>query len=759
MKSPSGIRSLVLAIFPDTACWRKYSTQISRIRNIGIIAHIDAGKTTTTERMLFYAGLTRRIGDVDRGDTVTDYLPEERERGITITAAAITFPWKGHKFNLIDTPGHVDFSMEVERSLRVLDGAVTILDGSAGVQAQTKTVWRQASKYNVPRLIFINKLDKVGADFDRTVREVREKLSNLVPVCIQSPIYGSGDGFKGERIIGVEDLIGQESLIWKDPDGVQIERIPWGFSGGDDRRSRREALLERLAELDDEFLEKYLSYSGTNIKVSDIMEALGRLTIANRIAPVLAGSAAKNIGVQPVLDSITSFLPPPDQRPVPLLNLTAPKSKAQYALLALAFKVIHDEQRGPLVFVRVYSGVLSCRMTLRNSTRGGKERATKLFTIFANKFEEIDEAGTGSVVVLLGLKGTRTGDTLTADHEKFQGQLTGIAIPPPVFTCSVEAESSGDSARLEEALRIVEMEDPSVRVTRDLESGQRHLSGMGELHLEIVGKRITRDLKAKAVFGAIQISYKEIIADLKGPLNISETMDREVMGKRMVAALRLSMGASSSFELQSCVINFKDVTMTNDADRANAFKPSPLKSIDGLQEAIQEGLEGALQEGPTASFPLLGLSVTVEEIGWTDGGSSLDAFRYLALAMLRRWLTSQSSRLAEPIMSVEIAIPAAHLGYVLTDIHSARRGQVTNSSAIGGPRNPEEGEFAVSAEIPLASMLGYASALRGNTAGSGSFTMQPLTYRATSREEEARVLQGLGLTRRGQDAASVETGW
>lgn len=745
-------RSLAAA-GPSLSSRRCFSPEPSRIRNLGIIAHIDAGKTTTTERMLFYAGRTRRMGDVDRGDTVTDYLPEERERGITITAAAITFPWRDHQFNLIDTPGHVDFGMEVQRSLRVLDGAVAILDGSAGVQAQTKTVWRQAAQYGVPRLIFVNKLDKAGANFERAVRDVREKLPDLVPLCLQLPIYDAA-----ERIVGVEDLVARQSLLWRDPEGVQFEIAPWDpqHVAHHSRQQGRQSLLEQLAELDDEFLEVYLATAeaadpGTT--TADIKKALRQLTVGGRIAPVLCGSAAKNVGVQPVLDSIVDFLPAPEQRPLPAFE----GGLREGTLLALAFKVIWDEQRGPLVFVRIYSGILSPRSALRNATRGGRERATRIFTIFANQFEEIDEAGPGRVVVLLGLRTTRTGDTLTGDHGAFRGQLVGIAIPPPVFTCSVEPETNGDAARLEEALGIIEMEDPSVRILKDPQSGQRHLSGMGELHLEIVGKRITRDLRAKAVFGPIQISYKEMIADLPTGdgedhvIRAEERMDREVMGKRMVAALRVALRLLSA-GAQNCVISIQEAAMegtegggaSSGGMATTPFRATPPKSIEGLREAIQEGLEGALQEGPMAALPLLGLLVTVEAIGWSEGASSTDAFRYLAFTMLKRLLAGRVSRLAEPIMSVEITLPASHLGCILSDIHSTRRGHVIESLAAPGS---ESGDFIIYAEVPLASMLGYASVLRSKTGGLGNFAMQPLAYRTMSREGEERVLKSFGILR------------
>lgn len=693
---------------------KNYSTNLERIRNIGIIAHIDAGKTTTTERMLFYAGLTRRIGEVDRGDTVMDYLPEERERGITITAAAITFAWKEHRINLIDTPGHVDFGMEVERSLRVLDGAVTIMDGSAGVQAQTKTVWRQATRHEIPRIVYINKMDKVGADFYRSVREIREKLGGVEPICLQVPIM------RDDRMIAIADLISRRMLYWKDEQGRKVTTEDW--KGNDELESHRSQLLEQVASHNDSILEKYLD-NPNHIEISEIERVLRELTLTGKITPVLCGSSFTNMGVQPIMDAILKFLPNPSERQFPLLwdhqrNLTKWKKDQ---LLAMAFKVVHDEQRGLLVFIRIHSGSLSTRITLRNTNRNVRERPSKIMTIFANRFEECEEVGAGNVVVLLGLKNTKTGDTLISETDAVhQGLVTlaGIESPQPVFSRAVEAESTSEEDRLAEALNIIELEDPSIKVSKDEETGQRHISGMGELHLEIVGKRITRDLRAKASFGEIQIAYKEILPG-STKTTLRETIDRDVNGKKFVGEIEYIVETNDQLE--------------------NLIRFGDLPNIAGLREEITDGFQSALQDGPLASFPLIGIKILVGKIVWTEGTSSVEGMRYLVFTSMRAWLRTQSSRLVEPIMSVELTVPNEYIGSVLTDIHSGRRGVVTETTI------SEDGEHTILSEVPLVSMLGYATSLRSRTAGTASFSMQPLTYRPLNKDEECRILAKLGF--------------
>lgn len=695
---------------------------VERIRNLGIIAHIDAGKTTTTERMIFYSGRTRRIGEVDRGDTVMDFLPEERERGITIAAAAVTFPWKKHRINLIDTPGHVDFGMEVERCLRVMDAAVAIIDASAGVQAQTKTVWRQTAKFGIPRLIYVNKMDHVGADFDGAVRDVGTKLSDLVPVCLQRPIARDG------RFAMIADLVKRKTLVWREDQGKTVEEHPW--SAQDETLcDARGAMLEQIAGLDGVFLEEYLE-KWQDSSVEGVMSAIRRLTFKNSISPVLCGSSFTNVGVQPILDSILDYFPSPAERPMPPVftrSGTQVQAFPAERLLALAFKVTFDERRGVLVFVRVYSGVLAGRVLLRNTTQGVQERPLKLMTIFADQFEECDQVCAGNVAVLAGLKKTRTGDTLMAecDARTQECQLIGIKAPEPVFTCSVEAESSSGEVRLEEALRIIELEDPSVRISRDTESGQKHLSGMGELHLEIVSRRITRDLKADAVFGKVQISYKEQLV-LPQVQAFQETVRATICGAKISGIVRLSAALSLENSQQLPQVTLGDFDLCRTVE---------------LQEAVSDGILSALQEGPLASFPVIGARVRVESIEWVEGTCTAEGLSYIAYKGMRHFLCSVRARLSEPVMAVEIVAPDEYLGAILTDVHSGRRGQVIEVAAVGTR------EHKIQAEIPLAELLDYASHLRSKTAGSGSFEMQPLCYRTMSHEEEQSVLDALGIVR------------
>lgn len=716
----------------------KINRHTENVRNIGIIAHIDAGKTTTTERMLYYSGFTRRIGEVDRGDTVMDYLPEEKERGITIKAAAITFPWADAQINLIDTPGHVDFGMEVERSLRVLDGAITIVDGSAGVQAQTRTVWRQAAKRDIPRMIYINKMDKVGADFGRTLADLRCKLTDLQHIPVMLPIL---DGEKG-MIAGV-DLIRQKVLTWSGERGSVVNATDWDAVDRSHFVPHRDSMVESIASLDETLLELFLE-DPNSITELQLDHAIRRLLVQRRIAPVFCGSSFTNIGVQPLMDAAVKYFPSPVQQPGSTNLKVIRNGDGQIsewpilseALLALAFKVIHDEQRGLLVFVRIYSGTLSRRTVLQNSTQRIKERPLRVMRIYANKFEEIEEAYPGDVVVLTGLKNTRTGDTLLSEVDTRGGgisckgdiRLTGIEVPEPVFTCSVEAESGAEEGILDEALRIVSLEDPSVRTKRDAETGQTQLSGMGELHLEIVGKRITRDLRAKARFGEVQISYKEYLDINGGPLEINEDIDKEMNGLQMSGGLKLRL----------------ENLQNSGTSEAKFMTGSFLR--DEYRESITDGLMAALQQGPLACFPIGGLIITVLQANFVSGVSSPTALRYIAYQIMKNYLNRPESRsflrLMEPIMSVEISVPPSHLGYILTDIHSNRRGIVIESNSTDGT-----GEVVMMAEIPLAEILGYASQLRSRTAGHGSFSMQPLCYRPMSFAEQSKFLLKLGLHR------------
>ena len=711
---PMQIRSVVFRKYflrrtYNAAIDQKYP--VERIRNIGIIAHIDAGKTTTSERMLYYAGYTRRIGEVDRGDTVLDYLPEERERGITITAAAITFPWSNHRVNLVDTPGHVDFGMEVERALRVMDGAVTILDGRKGVQAQTCTVWRQSERLKLPNIVYVNKMDVVGADFDRALRSLEEKLGTTA-LPLQYPTIVDG------KVVSITDLVGGKRLIWLGDKGETVQAIEWN-KDGEWLNVQRMEIMEKLAGLEDGFLEKYLD-NPDQITVNEIDSTIRTLTLQNKIVPVLCGSSFKNIGIQPLLDAIVKYLPSPADQSLPNLRFKGTIKKFQKEkLLSLAFKVVFDEKRGLMVFVRVYSGALDARSTLWNSNKSLKERPTKLMMIYADKFEEVEKVTAGNMVVLLGLQHTSTGDTLLYEHEFKSGynvEMEGIRIPQPVFTCSIEAESLCEESKLDDAIKIVELEDPSITSKRDQETGQRHISGMGELHLEIVGKRIRQDLGVKAEMGKVQIVYKEVLKITN--VVLEDMLDKVLNGKRMIAAITLEI--SNLNELNDNRLSMETTTFPSDE----------------IRNAIYEGIRSALQSGPKASFAVIGLDIRVRKIQISEGSSSPEAFAFLAYRMISEWIATQESDLLEPTMNVEVTLPKEQAGTIINDLIAGRRGNVLSTEETSSSI-----ETTIRAEVPLASMLGYATHLRGRTAGAGFFSMQPASMRPLSREDEDRLVK------------------
>lgn len=704
--------------YPYYFNWRYFSTLngLDKIRNIGIIAHIDAGKTTISERMLFYAGYTRRLGDVDRGDTVLDYLPEERERGITITAASITFPWTSHNINLIDTPGHVDFSMEVARSLRVMDGAVTVVDGRAGVQAQTRTVWKEAERRVLPRLIFVNKLDKLGTDINRIVKDITTKLSGPRPLLIQVPIVKEG------QVKGIADLVSQSFIKWQDREGRIVEYSSWPDENVDEFKEARRNFLEQLAEKDEEFMSSYLALDGNITDVSLINTALQRQTCRASIAPVLGGSALCNIGIQPLLDAIIKYLPSPQKM--------LPTTRQRDRLVALAFKVIYDSQRGIMVFIRVYNGILRKGAILRNISNSKeviKERPSKLLRAYADDFKEVDEVNAGDVAVLLGLRHTRTGDTLIAESDFRTGYcspLPGITSPPPVFTCAVEAESVGDEPWLNEALALIQLEDPSLRVSRDLETGQIHLSGMGELHLEIVGKRLIQGLRARADFGKIRISYKEQVK-----LDQADRVCLEVFEQK---ALLLTIEISL-LDLEKAKVNNGNVIEIKNHEGRIVTEEQRILCHDVISSV--------LQVGPRGGFPVIGLNVIVTLMSipviTLENGESLPVRLQKAMS---HWLSGHFTSLVEPVMMAEITIPVDQQGTIISDLVAGRRAIIRETENVG------EDELLIRAEVPLATMIGYATILRSKTSGLGSFTMEPLTYQAMTRTDEQKLLGQLGLS-------------
>ncbi len=656
----------------SASMYRRFSspTELSRIRNIGIIAHIDAGKTTTTERMLYYSGHTKRIGEVDRGDTVMDYLPEERARGITISSSAITFPWKGHHINLIDTPGHVDFGIEVERSLRVMDGVVCILDGRAGVQAQTRTVWKQADQFDLPRIIFVNKLDKPGACFESCLRSIEERLGTLA-LPIQFPIIS-------DESIRIVDVLNQTSLKFEPPDGAHIAKVPESLP------KQREKLLEKIAELDDQFLETYLD--NTNPPVMLISDAISRLTWNRRVVPVLCGASFKNIGVQPLLDAIIDYLPSP------------PESMSK-DLQMLAFKCVYDHQKGFLVYVRVYSGTYQTKFPLLNESNNLTEKPAKLYQVYADEFNEVQELGPGSIGILAGLKNTKTGDTLISSYvskKKMEYDMKPIRVPPAVFFCSVEPESISEEDNMNVALDIVCKEDPSIRMSVDPMTGQTLLSGIGELHLEIVQKRIVNDLKAKAIFGRVQTAFKERPTYMAQD-NIN--FEREINGSQLGADLSLTIEPNPDSD-GNCI---EIITMEQD-----------------LKSALMDAVAGNLSCSPLSNHPIIGTKVTIKVL---STGTSVQAACLALSSLFKIVLGKIRMQKLEPVMALTIECLNENVGLIINDLHSKRRAEVNLIRQI------DLQSQCIEAEAPLSEMLGYSGYLRSVSQGNASFSLEPLGFK------------------------------
>ncbi|KAJ2776337.1 Ribosome-releasing factor 2, mitochondrial [Coemansia javaensis] len=763
------------------------SSPLDRVRNIGIIAHIDAGKTTTTERMLHYAGFTRRMGDVDDGSTVMDYLPAERERGITIQSAAITFGWRGAQLHLIDTPGHVDFTVEVERAVRVLDGAVAILDAVAGVQAQTQTVWRQAARYGIPRLVFVNKMDRDGADWRRCVADVAAKLG-AVPLVLQIP---EAQAPRGARLAGADlarwlDVVSLERIsfdLGADASGASVTRR--ALCAAADPQAHRAAararaqLVDALAEVDartmDVFLSDAVDGDPLRMPAAELRAAVRRATLATRACPVLLGAAFRNVGVQPLLDAVVDYLPAPTDRPPAPGSAPGDPAPLDPAapLVALAFKVIVDAQRGPMVFVRVYSGTLTARMTLVNATRGGaKERATKLLQMYADVPEEIASIPCGHIGVVLGLKLTRTGDTLLHPHhpslarapraakkprssvhavldphaaaaaEPVGLQLHGMAVPPPVFFCAVEADSPLDEKPLADALAALLLEDPSLHVTYDPETGQTLLSGMGELHLEVVRNRLLDDMKIRASFGDMRVSYRET------PGRASPALDhlyaKEVAGRVGKAAMRVEVAPLPPAEDDADAdanANAIDVEMPESL--APSGGPSSAADAreqrEAVRAAIADGVRYALLRGPVLGFPVARAHVRVTGVrGFGDDVSTPAAFRACAAQALRRALEACAPVLLEPIARVSIQCPEPRLGPVIADLNGARHGRVL--SLADAETKALDGSMALLAEAPLSAMVGYSSALRSLTAGTATFSLEVSGFGPMTAQQQQKVV-------------------
>jgi elongation factor G len=683
---------------------------LERVRNIGIIAHIDAGKTTTTERILFYTGRTHRMGTVDEGTTVTDWMVQERERGITITAAAVTCFWRDHQINIIDTPGHIDFTAEVQRSLRVLDGAVVVFDGVAGVEPQSETVWRQARSFGVPLIAFINKMDKLGADFAHATETIRERLG-ANPVTVQWPI-GRESSFRG-----VVDLLEMHAVTWVDELGKEpvIEPIPPELA--DEVRELREQVLEQIVETDDDLMARYLE--GEEIPAADLRRALRRATIAGTLVPVLCGSALRNKGVQPLLDAIVDYLPSPlDIPPVEGENPRTGEVETRPAdvnapLAALAFKVASDPYVGRLVYVRVYSGKLRVGSSVYNPGKGQTERIGKLLRMFARDREEIPELTAGDIGGVVGLKATFTGDTLCPPTAPII--LEPIVFPEPVVFVAIEPKTAADQEQLHQALRRLAEEDPTFVVRTDENTGQTILAGMGELHLEILVDRLVREFRVEGRVGRPRVAYRETVT---ARAEAEAVFDRPISGAPQYARVRLAvepMPSGGGFRFQ-------------DPSRGKLLPPPFVK-------AVEEGCREAMESGVLAGYPLVDVQVTLLDGAWDPETSTELAFKVAGSMAFKRAVEEAKPVLLEPVMRTEVVVPEASLGEVIGDLNS-------RGATIEGMEQRPGGVRAVRAMVPLGRMFGYATDVRSLTQGRGTFTMEFHHYAPVDKEQMEAILYG-----------------
>ena len=668
------------------------NSDIERIRNIGIMAHIDAGKTTTTERILYYTGRAYKIGEVHEGTATMDWMEQEQERGITITSAATTCFWNDHRVNIIDTPGHVDFTIEVERSLRVLDGAVAVFDAVSGVEPQSETVWRQADKYEVPRICFVNKMDRIGADMYNTVDMVVDRLG-AVPLVTQLPIGSEAD------FVGVVDLIKMKAIVWKDESlGAEFEYTDIPPDMADKAAEYREKLIETAVEQDDEAMEAYLE-EGKEPSDDLLKICIRRGTIGAAFVPVLCGSAFKNKGVQPLLDAVIDYLPSPIDVP-PIRGVVMDgdeeivrKSDDQEPLGALAFKVMNDPFVGSLTFVRVYSGILKSGVSLLNTVKNKRERVGRILLMHANSREDLKDACAGDIVALAGLKDTTTGDTLCDSDNAVV--LERMEFPDPVIEVAVEPKTKSDQEKMGVALNRLAQEDPSFRVTSDYVSGQTIIKGMGELHLEILVDRMKREFQVDANVGAPQVAYRETITR---PAEVDYTHKKQTGGSGQFARVNITVepgDAGSGFEFDSSVVG------------GNV----PKEFIPG----VEKGLAKAVENGIIAGFPMIDVKATLTDGASHDVDSSVMAFEIAARAAFREGIPKAGPKLLEPMMRVEVVTPEDYLGDIIGDLNS-RRGNVTGMDQRANAR-------IVNAMVPLANMFGYVNNLRSMSQGRAQFSM------------------------------------
>ena len=666
-------------------------TPLDRYRNIGIMAHIDAGKTTTTERILYYTGKSYKIGEVHDGAATMDWMEQEQERGITITSAATTATWRDHRINIIDTPGHVDFTIEVERSLRVLDGAVAVFDSVAGVEPQSETVWRQADKYGVPRICFVNKMDRVGADFFNCVSMIEDRLG-AVSLVVQLPI-----GNEAEHR-GIIDLVRMKGVVWKEETlGAEYEDIDIPADLADAAAEWREKLVELAVEQDDAAMEAYLE--GTEPDEATLQACIRQGTLAGTFVPILCGSAFKNKGVQPLLDAVVAYMPSPLD--VPAIKGVKQgsdekierKSSDDEPFAALAFKIMTDPFVGSLTFARIYSGVLESGQSLLNSVKDSRERVGRMLAMHANDREDIKIARAGDIVALAGLKSTTTGDTLCDPNNPVV--LERMEFPDPVIEIAVEPKTKADQQKMGEALLSLAAEDPSFRVASDEESGQTIIKGMGELHLDIIVDRMKREFSVEANIGAPQVAYRETITK---PVEIDYTHKKQTGGSGQYARMK---------------VEFEPLTPGEGFVFESALHGTsiPREYVPGIKKGFEQGRES----GAVAGFPVIDFKATVVDGASHDVDSSVMAFEIAARATLREAFEKASPRLLEPIMSVEVVTPEEYMGDIIGDLNS-RRGQVGAMDSRGNAR-------VISAMVPLANMFGYVNTLRSMSQGRATYTM------------------------------------
>jgi len=694
---------------------------LERTRNIGIMAHIDAGKTTTTERVLYYTGRSYKIGEVHEGTATMDWMVQEQERGITITSAATTSFWKDCRINIIDTPGHVDFTMEVERSLRVLDGAIAILDAVSGVEPQTETVWRQADKYKVPRIVYVNKMDRVGADYYRCLAMLKDRLG-AHPVPIQIPL-GREDQFKG-----VVNLIEQVAYVWSDSEDLgqsfQTVEIPADLK--DQAAEYREKMIEGLAEVDDHLMEKYLG--GEKVTAEEIRAAVRAGTISMKLFPIICGASFKNKGVQPMLDAVVDYLPSPLD--VPAVTGVNPETnehesreaEAKSPFSALAFKIMNDPFVGQLTFVRVYSGTLSSGTGVYNSTRDKKERIGRLVRMHANKREEIESISAGDIAAVVGLKDTRTGDTLCDPNKPII--LESMDFPAPVIAVAIEPKTKADEEKLGQSLARLAMEDPTFKVNVDPETNQTLIHGMGELHLEIIVDRLLREFKVEANVGKPQVAYRETVrqkAEAQGRF-VRQTGGRGQYGDVWLEIEPSETGAGVVFE--------------------NKLKGPAIPRE--YVPAVEKGIKEAAETGVLAGYPVVDIHVSLTDGSYHEVDSSEMAFKIAASMGFKEVCRKAKPVLLEPVMDVEVVVPSEYQGAVVGDLNS-RRGRVVSMDSRGNAQ-------VIRANVPLGQMFGYATDVRSMTQGRATYTMQFARYEEVPRniaEEIMAKAAGKGAPRAG----------